>query len=315
MDRLGSIVAFVHSAEGRSFTVAGRQLGISSSAVGKAIARLEERLGTRLFHRSTRSISLTPEGEAFLQRCQNVLAEIEAAEVELAKRKGAASGLLRVGLPLVGALMMPALNAFAEAYPEIRLDLDFSDRLVDVVEEGFDAVIRSGAASDSRLKTRTLGDYRLAIVASPDYLDRCGTPRVPQDLLGHACLQHRWTTSGKLSRWPLLLNGEELHLDLPATVVSTSLDPLIDMAMNGRGITCVPTFAVARLIVERKLVPVLSQYVGGGGTFRILWPSSRHDAPKVKVFVDYMAANLFRLAPDLTPEEGTPLSEHSVLAA
>ena len=142
MDSLGSLNAFVRAAETRSFTVAGRQLGVSSSAIGKSVARMEERLGVRLFHRSTRSITLTAEGALFLDRCQRIFSEIEAAELELSQTHEAPRGTLRVGLPLVGMLMIPTLAAFMRTYPEIMLDLDFSDRIIDVIEEGFDAVVR-----------------------------------------------------------------------------------------------------------------------------------------------------------------------------
>src|ERR1700723_3166693 len=135
MDSLGALSAFVRAAEARSFTVAGRQLGVSSSAIGKAVARMEERLGARLFHRSTRSITLTAEGALFLERCRRIFAEIEAAELELSQVREAPRGTLRVSLPLAGTLLMPSLAAFIGNYPEIRLDLDFSDRVVDVIEE------------------------------------------------------------------------------------------------------------------------------------------------------------------------------------
>ena len=134
MDSLGSLNVFVQAAEARSFTVAGRQLGVSSSAIGKAVARMEERLGVRLFHRSTRSVTLTAEGSLFLERCRRIFSEIEAAELELSQMHEAPRGTLRVSLPLVGMLMMPTLVAFMRAYPEIMMDLDFSDRVVDVIE-------------------------------------------------------------------------------------------------------------------------------------------------------------------------------------
>ena len=161
MDRVGALGIFVQAADARSFTVAGNQLGISSSAVGKAITRLEERLGTRLFHRSTRAITLTAEGSLFLERCRRILGEIEAAEVELAQSSGAPRGNLRVSLPIVNALMMPAINAFMRAYPDVQLDLEFGDQLVDVIDGGFDAVIRAGEVADSRLMSRVLGEFHL----------------------------------------------------------------------------------------------------------------------------------------------------------
>ena len=227
-DSLGALDAFVRAAEARSFTAAGRQLGVSSSAIGKAVARLERRLGVRLLHRSTRSVTLTPEGALFLERCRRIFSEIETAETELAQTQGAPRGRLRVSLPLAGMLMMPTLGAFMHAYPEIELDLDFTDRLVDVIEEGFDAVIRAGEVSDSRLMSRLLGVFRLQLVAAPGYLERRGVPRVPEDLAGHACLQHRFATSGKFEPWPL--RGE---VALPSTAVANTIEPLIALAEQG----------------------------------------------------------------------------------
>lgn len=181
MDRLGSVDAFVRAAELRNFSEVGRQLGISSSAVGKAISRLEERLGVRLFHRSTRSITLTPEGQLFLSRCLRIVDELEAAESELSAASSP-KGQLRVSMPLVETLLLPVLSSFVREYPDIRLELDFSDRMVNVIDEGFDVVVRTGEATDSRLMTRALGYYTPLIVAAPAYLSRRGVPKVPDDL-------------------------------------------------------------------------------------------------------------------------------------
>lgn len=291
MDSLGSLNAFVQAADARSFTVAGRQLGVSSSAIGKAVARLEERLGVRLFHRSTRTITLTPEGSLFLERCRRIFCEIEAAELELAQTQGAPRGRLRVSMPIVGMLMMPTLSAFMRAYPDIELDLDFSDRLVDVIDEGFDGVVRAGEVSDSRLMARVLGTFRLTLVCSPDYLARRGAPRKPEDLKTHACLHHRFATNGKLERWPLRRGRKEL--ELPTTAVVNTIEPLIFMAEQGLGITCLPDFAIRGQLADGSLVTVLEQHTQHQGTFRMLWPSSRYLSPKLRVFVDFMAKHLF----------------------
>lgn len=293
MDRLASLTAFVQAAESRSFTAAGRKLGISSSAVGKTIVRLEERLGVRLFHRSTRSITLTTEGAAFLKRCQRIFEEVEAAELEMAQSSALPRGRLKVSMPLVGMLLTPPLSAFARQYPEIELDLDFSDRMVDIINEGFDVVMRTGAAADSQLVTRTLGTYSYAIIASPDYLARAGTPTEPEDLVEHICLRHRWSTTGKLESWRLSRDGAPLELELPASIVCNTIEPLIGMAERGIGITCMPTFAVRRQMAAGTLVPMLDRYLKETGTFRMLWPSGRHLTPKVRAFVDFMGQQLF----------------------
>ena len=292
MDSLGSLNAFVQAAEARSFTVAGRQLGVSSSAIGKAVARMEERLGVRLLQRSTRSITLTAEGSLFLERCRRIFSEIEAAELELSQTQEAPRGTLRISLPLVGTLMMPTLVWFMQAYPAIALDLDFSDRVVEVIEEGFDAVVRFADVGDSRLMSRALGAYRRRLVAAPAYLATKGVPLIPEDLKAHACLHHKFPTSGRLERWPLWPEHAGIETELPRTAVSSTCEPLIFMAEQGMGIAYLPDFAVSRQLREGVLVTVLDDYTERSGPLRVIWPSSRHLAPKLRVFVDFLAANL-----------------------
>jgi DNA-binding transcriptional LysR family regulator len=292
MDSLGSLNAFVRAAETRSFTVAGRQLGVSSSAIGKSVARMEERLGVRLFHRSTRSITLTAEGALFLDRCRRIFSEIEAAELELSQTLEAPRGTLRVGLPLVGMLMIPTLAAFMRTYPEIMLDLDFSDRIIDVIEEGFDAVVRFADAGDTRLMSRALGTYRRRLVAAPAYLAAKGVPKTPDDLKAHACLHHRFPTSRRFEQWPVPPEQAGVEIELPKTAVASTLEPLIYMAEQGLGIAYLPDFAIGRQLREGLLVTVLDDYTDRSGPLRVLWPSSRHLAPKLRAFVDFLAANL-----------------------
>ncbi|KRA67492.1 LysR family transcriptional regulator [Agrobacterium sp. LC34] len=294
MDKLGTLGIFVQVAEAGSFVAAGHRLGISGSAVGKAVARLEDELGVRLFNRSTRSIALTEEGSYFLDTCRRIQSEYEEAQAKLSRSQAVPRGQLRVSLPLAGMLLMPTISTFMSTYPEINLDLDFTDRIVDVIEEGFDAVIRTGDLKDTRLMSRKLGTFRHVIVASPGYLSAHGCPKEPEDLLLHRCLHHRFANSGKLEPWPLVRDGQEIKLNLPATTVASTLEPLIHLAQHSFGITCLPFFAAASEIAEGKLVSVLDDHLAATGAFRVLWPTSRYLSPKVRVFVDYMAANLFK---------------------
>jgi DNA-binding transcriptional LysR family regulator len=293
MDSLGSLNAFVQAAEMRNFTAAGQKLGVSSSAISKAVARLEERLGVRLFHRSTRTVTLTPEGALFLERCRRIFCEVEAAELELSQTREAPRGRLRVSLPLVGMLMMPTLAAFMRAWPEIELDLDFTDRLVDVIEEGFDAVVRTGEVSDSRLMTRALGTFRYRLVGSPSYFAEHGKPRTQADLSAHRGLRHLYPSTGKIEDWPLQGKGGSTVADIPTAAVASAIEPLIYLAEQGLGIACLPDFAISDQLAAGTLASVLDGTVKHTGTFRILWPSSRHLSPKLRVFVDYMGENLF----------------------
>ncbi|QJQ97038.1 LysR family transcriptional regulator [Halomonas sp. PA5] len=292
MDYFGALGAFVQSAETRSFTEAGRRLGISSSAVGKAIARLEEELGARLFHRSTRSITLTAEGELFLERCQRILTEFDTARAELSEAGSTPQGKLRVGLPQIGEHFMHHLIAFQQAFPSIELEMSFTDRLVNVIEEGFDAVIRIGEISDSRLIMRQLRSYQHHLVAAPAYLAQHGTPLRPEELISHVCLRYRFPSSGKLAPWPLETQGEPAVIELPQSVIADGTGPLQAMAEAGVGIALLPNFAIADALLRGRLVSVLSEHVQDHRSVCILWPSSRQSLPKIKVFVDFMVARL-----------------------
>ncbi|WP_297835433.1 LysR family transcriptional regulator [Pseudomonas sp.] len=292
MDHFGALSAFVRTAETRSFTEAGRRVGVSSSAVGKAVARLEADLGVRLFHRSTRAITLTAEGELFLERCNRIFSEFEVAKRELTQAAGKPQGKLRLGLPQLGMRLMPHLIAFQQAFPEVELELEFSDRLVNVIEEGFDAVMRIGDVEDSRLVMRKLNGYSHRLVASPHYLSTRGVPTRPSDLCTHSCLRYRYPTSGKLDPWPLVSRGRQVSVDLPHSATANAIEPLLAMAQAGQGIACLPDFFVEDLVAEGKLVPVLERYVRDHRTFSILWPSSRQPLPKIKAFVEFMTARL-----------------------
>ncbi|WP_148875041.1 LysR family transcriptional regulator [Serratia marcescens] len=293
MDNLAGVSAFVQAAETLSFVDAGRVLGISASAVGKSIARLENRLGVRLFHRSTRSMTLTAEGRRFLLRCQRILEEMAAAERDISDTHSAPRGKLRVSLPLVGGLLNPVLAEFVRNYPDIELEADFSDRRVDVVEEGFDAVIRVGETEDSRLISRRLGTFHLQLVAAPDYLHRAGIPLQPADLHGHAGLLYKFSSTGKVEPWPL--EGWEKRIEtLAHRLVCNSVDTLIYLAESGHGIACLPDFAVKRALEQGRLQQILREHCRHSGSFKVLWPSSRHLTPKLRVFIDTLSARLFR---------------------
>jgi DNA-binding transcriptional LysR family regulator len=303
LSALGGLEVFVQTAQTRSFAAAGRSLGVSASAISKSISRLEERVGVRLFQRSTRSVRLTSEGEVFLERCRRIFGEVQAAEDELSAMAQQPRGRLRVGLALSAGLPMPVLSAFMEHYPEIELDLDFTDRLVEVIDEGFDVVIRGSKLRDSRLVSRPLGSWRACLVATPAYLERKGTPTNPDDLLNHACLHYRWTPTGKLYQWPLRHSTfTAAGSSLPLTMVCNSLDAMLYLALAGRGIACVPDFSVKNAVAEGRLKTVLDTYVADSNTIHVVWPSNRKMTPKVRVFVDFMRANFCKYL--VTGKEG-----------
>ncbi|BBE79224.1 MULTISPECIES: LysR substrate-binding domain-containing protein [Phytobacter] len=293
MESLNGFVVFVQVAEMRSFVAAGRNLGVSASAVGKSIARLEDKLGVRLFHRSTRSITLTAEGHLLLERSRRILAEIEAAQQELTQAAEHPVGRLRLSLPLVGSLVLPVLGDFMRQYPQIQLDLEFTDRMVDVIAEGYDAVLRIGPPADSRLSARKLGHFRTVVVASPEYLARCGEPQTPADLTRHACLQYRFPSSGKLERWVMRGNEAENELALPATMVCNNIETRVCFALRGLGIAWLPDFAIREALEEGALREVLADYASHTGVVHLLWPASKHPSPKLRVLIDFLSARIF----------------------
>lgn len=296
MDTISSFNVFVQVAETRSFVAAGRTLGVSASAVGKTIARIEERFGVRLFNRSTRSITLTAEGMQFLERSRRILAEIEAAEAELSQSIAVPRGRLKISLPMVGDPFLPVLAGFKKAYPEIELDLHFDDRRVDVIEEGYDAVIRAGDVPDSRLTSRLAGQFQMVLVGSPEYFREHGTPKLPKDLLQHACIQFRFPNTGKLQAWPVQIDGMEGDLAIPAAITCNSFEARVSFAVEGVGIAYLPDFAIRPWLDSGKLVRVLEDYAQAD-VYRIMWPSGKHPVPKLRVFIDYLVENLFRPNP------------------
>lgn len=308
MDSLSGFVVFVQVAETRSFVAAGRLLGVSASAIGKSVARLEEKLGVRLFHRSTRSVTLTAEGTLFLERSRRILAEIEAAQQELSHATAAPRGRLRVSLPLVSSLMLPVLGEFMRAYPEIELDLDFTDRMVDVIEEGFDAVVRTGEPSDSRLSARRLGTFRMRLVASPDYLARAGTPLAPADLQQHTCLHYRFPNSGKLESWALRQTPGEPELQLPTSMICNNIETRVCFALQGLGIAYLPDFAIREPLADGRLRSILADHMERTGFFHVLWPASKHPSPKVRALVDFLCARVFPSTQTKTAKPNAQLS-------
>ena len=288
---LNNIVSFVRAADLQGFAAAGRALGISASAVGKNVARLEQQLGVRLFHRSTRHVRLTEEGTLFHQRCRRILDDLEDAQAMLQSAVATPRGRLRVSLPVIGyRFLLPMLPAFRARSPEIELELDFSDRMVDVVEEGFDSVIRSGALEDSPLVARRLGPFRFLLVAAPAYLAARGTPQQPADLAQHACLRYQFATSGKIEDWKL----QGLPERLPTALVCNNMEAMRGAAIAGMGIAWMPDFLAHDALARGDLVQVLATQPREQGQFSALWPSSRQLSPKVRAFVDFAAAHLFQ---------------------
>ncbi|AEJ11231.1 MULTISPECIES: LysR substrate-binding domain-containing protein [Pseudomonas] len=295
MESLNGILAFVKTTESLSFVGAARAMGISASAVGKNVARLESSLKVRLFQRSTRKVSLTAEGQLFYERCRRILDDLQDAEAMLSHAIQAPRGRLRVSLPTIGyRFLLPLMPAFRKAYPEIELEMDFNDHLVDLIDDGFDVVIRSGGLADSKLMSRKLGPFRFVLCAAPTYLARKGRPQTLADLERHDCLRYRFVTTGKIMDWSLGADPEITQLRLPTVLTLNNMEAMLMAAVDGHGIAYMPDFLVRESVRTGALESLLDAHTSDQGQFWALWQSSRHLSPKIRVFVDFIAERLFK---------------------
>lgn len=289
MHAFSGVEMFVRVAETLNFAEAGRRMGVSASAVGKGVARLEQRLGVQLFLRSTRAVTLTDKGEVYLSYCRQALDSMEEGKRCLLETQDALSGRLRIGMPLVCSPFQGTLIEFVERFPDLQLELDFSDRFVDVIEEGFDLVVRTGRLMDSRLMSRNLGHCNMRLVASPSYLDRVGRPAEECDLADKDCLRFRASTSGRLQPWPV---SEKVSAQLNTKLTCSHVEMLHYAARSGTGIANLPDFLVDREIENGVLEIILEGKVQAKTEFHLIWPSSSWRPRKLSVAIDFLAENL-----------------------
>lgn len=292
MEHLSDIAVFVRVIEAGSFTAAAEQLGLSQSAVSKCVTRLEEHLGTRLLNRSTRKFSLTEAGSALHARGRRALDEIEEAELEVARLQTEPRGVLRVNAPMSFGILhlAPALDEFLHRYPALTVDLQLDDRLVDLVEEGFDCAIRIKALADSTLVARRLAPCRLVVCAAPDYLARHGTPTTPAALREHACLVYTYRDDPNewIFRGP---DGRELKVGVAGRLRCNNGLIHRDAALAGLGILVTPTFYVGDELRSGRLQTILTDYTPSPEpSVYVVYPERRHLSPKVRAFVDFLAA-------------------------
>lgn len=287
-DHLGGITAFVTTAQQGSFTAAAERMGLTKSAVGKSVSRLEDRLGLKLFQRSTRRLSLTPDGERFFNSCQNAIDILEQAEAELTSHICQPAGRLRVDLPAAYGRqrILPILLQITRKYPELALTVTFSERFVDLIEEGIDLVIRIGELADSSgLVARRLTTQKLVICASPDYLLYHGEPVTPEELSEHQCVV------GFRRNQPIswLLRDHEGQITRyipPPTHEFADGDAMLSATLAGCGLSQLPLWLVGQYLESGALREVLPGNSGGEMPISALWPKSRQLLPKIRYVVD-----------------------------
>lgn len=288
LESMSGLVAFVASVETGGFAAAGRRLGVSASAIGKAVARLEARLGVRLLQRTTRSIALTGEGNLLFERAARIIEDIQEAENAIAETRTFPRGRLKVSIPAAMGrrIIVPALDQFIAAYPKIALDVSLDDRTVDVVEGGFDLVLRTGELEDSRLIARKLAPHRFVTCASPAYLERRGAPETPDDVPNHTCLRLRFPTTGRLEYWAF--KGWKPPGRPPTGPVFNDSEAVALAALAGLGLAQLPHYLAARAIADGRLRTVLASYAVDRGGIWLVWPPARSESPRVRVFAEFL---------------------------
>lgn len=291
MDRFQAMSVFARVVEAGSFVGAAERLGISNSAASRLVSELESRLGVRLLHRTTRRLSLTESGRLFYERCTQVLTDLEEAEASVGALSSEPRGTLRItcGQSWGVLRLAPAIAGFSSLHPSVRFAVDLSDRLVDLVEEGFDLAVRTGPVASATLVARPLGDTRMIACAAPAYLERHGTPQEPGDLVRHNCIAYAYASGQGAWRFSDR-DGRSHQVRTTGTVLSNSGDLAAAIAVRGMGIAFEPDFIVAEDLAAGRLVRVLPDYDGPTLPIRILYPSRRHLSAKVRSFVDFLVA-------------------------
>jgi DNA-binding transcriptional LysR family regulator len=290
MERLSHLRVFARSVEVGSFSAVGRQIGMAPSSVSRHVNELEEELGVRLFHRTTRRLSPTEAGTLLYERAQRILTDYDEAKLAVTQLDGTASGILRITMPIaIGRQLTTAiLPDFMTRYPSIKLVMTMTDRLIDLVERGIDVAIRVGRQPDSTLIARQLGVSRRLLCAAPSYLRRAGEPRSPHDLSDHACLTFREHPGSNL--WTFEKDGKPLEARVTGDIFAPSADALVAAAVAGLGIILSPDWNMRAELDEGKLVEILTDYaaIPTESPIYAVYPHQRYLPPKVRAFIDFL---------------------------
>lgn len=303
MDRLQAITAFARVVENGSFARAAERLDASVSSISRLVSDLEAHLDARLLNRTTRRLSLTESGRAFYERCVQLLVDLEEAEELVAAGTSRPRGTLRLtcGTSFGVRYLAPAIADFVALHPQMRFDVELSDRAVDLVDEGFDAALRIGKIGSQHVVGRKIGETHLICCASPAYLDGHGVPRVPEDLGGHVCLTYEYSPQKNL--WPFKdeTGGDRsVRVDGPAHANNGRF--LVELAVQGLGVTIEPDFIVGPEVLAGRLVPLLRAFESTPSNVYLAYPSRRHLSAKVRSFADFLTHRFATADWSLPPE-------------
>src|SRR5262245_38193234 len=288
MDRMTSMATFVKVVESGGFSAAARALGISPSMVTTHVRALEERLAVRLLNRSTRKVSLTEAGHAYYERCLQILMDVEEAERIAEALQSTPRGTLRLNTSVATPpFLAPVIAEFVSLYPEVSVNLAMTDRMIDLVEEGFDLAVRNMLVPDSSLIARCVATYRYVVCGSPGYLAARGSPREPADLVHHNCLIYSHSACG--SEWRFAGPDGEQSVAVAGNLQANSDNALRLAAVHGQGLALAPSFLLIDEIKAGRLVPVLTEFLQTDHAVNAIYPHRRHLSAKVRSFIDLMA--------------------------
>lgn len=287
MDRMTSMTTFVKVVEAGGFAAAARKLDMSPSSVTGHVQALEERLGIRLLNRSTRKLSLTEVGQAYYDRALQILSDLDEVDSMAQALQSTPRGRLRLNASVSAPpLLAPVIAEFAAVYPDVTISIDMSDRMVDLVEGGFDLAIRLAPVPDSSLIVRRVGGFRLLVCGAPDYLQRRGIPRHPSDLTTHNCMsfaQSPWSNA-----WRFTEHGEEVKVQVSGNLDTNSANALRLAAVHGQGLAMMPSFLVADEIRSGRLTPLLAEFSPNEFPISAIYPHRHHLSAKVRSFLDLL---------------------------
>lgn len=289
MDTIEGMRTFVAVASRQSFTAAAKQLGVSTNIASKYVQRLEERLGAQLFHRTTRSVTLTETGRAYLERCIPLLDQFDELEgVVLAKQSELAGSIRMTASTGFGSMeLVEALAPFQQTHPNVQIQLHLSDHKVRLIEEGYDLAIRFGTLADSTMLARKLMDMRIVVYASSKYLSQNGTPRNPKELSSHNCLISR--TSPDPDNWRFKIKGKETTIPVQGTFHANSPRAIAHMALRGAGIGMGPLYSITPFLKRKRLTLLFENDEAKALGLYAVYPSSRHLASRVRALIDHLA--------------------------
>jgi len=292
MDQLQGMRVFARVAELGSFARAADDLDMSRAMASSYVAQLEKHLGTRLLHRTTRKVTVSPEGAVYLERCKRILGEIQAADDEMRHARARPQGKLRIDVPVAFGryLLMPALPAFTERYPEMALEIRFNDRYVDLAAEHIDVVLRSGEVKTPDLIARRVATSRMVTCAAPSYLARYGVPRTPADLRNHRTIGFLRSDNSRPADWKFKQGREGVQkLKLNFALSFNTSEPMVSSAYEGQGIIQTTDLLLGRGIAEGRIVELLQEYSCEGPPLSVVYPRATQHLAKVRVFAEFAA--------------------------